>query len=98
MAALRRDAAGPRDGSARLRAACAACGVIAVRRLALLALIGCGGSGDEVCAIDGKLCGHLSSWQLFDDIATQTPAPGVYPYDLTTPLFSDYTTKDRFVR
>ena len=69
-----------------------------MRRLALLALIGCGGSGDEVCAIDGKLCGHLSSWQLFDDIASQTPAPGVYPYDLTTPLFSDYTTKDRFVR
>jgi uncharacterized repeat protein (TIGR03806 family) len=71
-----------------------------VKRAALLALlVGCGGSsGDETCAIDGKMCSKLSSWQLFDDIATQTPAAGVLPYDLTTPLFSDYTVKDRFVR
>ncbi|HEU4611822.1 MAG TPA: SO2930 family diheme c-type cytochrome [Kofleriaceae bacterium] len=71
-----------------------------MKRLALLALVlavGCGGS-DEVCAIDGKMCSRLSSWGLFDDIATQTPAPGVIPYDLTTPLFSDYAMKDRFVR
>lgn len=70
-----------------------------MRKLALLALLfGCGGSDDDVCAIDGKMCSKLSSWQLFDDIAAQTPAPGVIPYDLTTPLFSDYATKDRFVR
>ena len=69
-----------------------------MKRLALLALaIGCGDS-EDVCTIDGKMCSRLSSWQLFDDIATQTPAPGVLPYDLTTPLFSDYTVKDRFVR
>jgi uncharacterized repeat protein (TIGR03806 family) len=59
---------------------------------------GCGGGGDDTCTIDGKMCSKLSSWQLFDDIASQTPAPGVLPYDLTTPLFSDYTHKDRFVR
>ena len=70
-----------------------------MKRLAVLAaLAACGDGGDEVCAIDGKMCSRLSSWQLFDDIATQTPAPGVLPYDLTTPLFSDYATKDRFVR
>ncbi len=71
-----------------------------MKRLCLLALVtaaGCSG-GDEVCAIDGKMCGHLSSWGLFDDIATQTPAPGVIAYDLTTPLFSDYAVKERFVR
>jgi uncharacterized repeat protein (TIGR03806 family) len=62
-------------------------------------LVACGGGGgDEDCAIDGKMCSRLSSWQLFDDIASQTPATGVIPYDLTTPLFSDYTTKERFVR
>lgn len=27
----------------------------------------------------------------------QQPAPGVVPYDVNTPLFSDYTTKHRFV-
>jgi uncharacterized repeat protein (TIGR03806 family) len=63
----------------------------------LVLLVGCGGS-DEVCAIDGKMCSRLSSWRLFEDIAAQQPAPGVISYDLTTPLFSDYTTKERFVR
>src|SRR5207244_1098077 len=29
---------------------------------------------------------------------TQEPAPGVIPYDINTPLFSDYATKYRFVR
>jgi len=66
---------------------------------ALLAgLVACGGGSDETCTIDGKMCKKLSSWQLFDDIASQTPAPDVIAYDLSTPLFSDYTVKDRFVR
>ena len=65
---------------------------------ALLAACGGGGASDETCAIDGKMCKKLSSWQLFDDIATQTPAANVIGYDLATPLFSDYTVKDRFVR
>jgi uncharacterized repeat protein (TIGR03806 family) len=74
-----------------------------VKYAALVALLaGCGGSNDEICdhvpPTPGKMCKKLSSWQLFDDIATQTPAPGVLPYDLTTPLFSDYAVKDRFVR
>ncbi len=29
---------------------------------------------------------------------TQEPVAGVVPYDLNTPLFSDYTSKHRFVR
>jgi uncharacterized repeat protein (TIGR03806 family) len=44
------------------------------------------------------MCEHLSSWQLFADIQAQRPATGVIAYDLNTPLFSDYTIKNRFVR
>ncbi len=70
--------------------------------LAVLALVACGddGGSSEMCdrttVRDGKMCARLSDYGLFDDIATQTPAEGVIPYDLNTPLFSDYTTKQRF--
>jgi uncharacterized repeat protein (TIGR03806 family) len=37
----------------------------------------------------------LSSWKLFT--STLHPNAGVIPYDLNTPLFSDYATKYRFV-
>jgi uncharacterized repeat protein (TIGR03806 family) len=67
-------------------------------RVLVLALAACGGSSDDTCEIDGAMCKHLSSWNLFDDIGAQAPATGVIPYDLNTPLFSDYATKDRFVR
>src|SRR5262249_50081420 len=41
----------------------------------------------------------LSAYGLFTgNGATQQPAKGVLPYDLNTPLFSDYTAKYRFVR
>src|SRR5262249_15808469 len=41
----------------------------------------------------------LSAYGLFrGDGSTQEPAEGVVPYDLNTPLFSDYATKYRFVR
>src|SRR5439155_9066023 len=40
----------------------------------------------------------LSAYGLFlGDGATQEPAAGVLPYDLNTPLFSDYALKYRFV-
>ena len=61
-------------------------------------LAACGGSPDETCEIDGAMCKHLSSWNLFADIGAQQPADGVIPYDLNTPLFSDYASKDRFIR
>jgi parallel beta-helix repeat protein len=39
----------------------------------------------------------LSEYGLFrGDIAAHVPADNVYPYELNTPLFSDYTTKYRF--
>src|SRR5262249_24098873 len=41
----------------------------------------------------------LSAYGLFaGNGATQQPAPGVMPYELNTPLFSDYAAKYRFVK
>ncbi|MGB0921153.1 MAG: SO2930 family diheme c-type cytochrome [Alphaproteobacteria bacterium] len=39
----------------------------------------------------------LSAYGLFADGATQAPANNVVPYDLATPLYSDYAKKLRFV-
>lgn len=42
---------------------------------------------------------NLRDWKLFvGDGHTQEPAAGVIPYDLNSPLFSDYTAKRRFVK
>ena len=42
---------------------------------------------------------NLSEYGLFvGNGATQQPAEGVVPYDLNTSLFSDYTSKRRFIR
>lgn len=41
---------------------------------------------------------RLSSWELFTDGASQTPAEGVVPYEIISPLFSDYAAKHRFIR
>jgi uncharacterized repeat protein (TIGR03806 family) len=42
-------------------------------------------------------CDLLSSYRFFTDGSSQTPNEGVLPYDLNTPLFSDYASKHRFV-
>lgn len=39
----------------------------------------------------------LSAYRLFRDAAKQEPVEGLLPYDVNTPLFSDYTAKYRFV-
>lgn len=41
--------------------------------------------------------GLLSEWGLFEDIRNQVPAEGVIPFDVTSPLFTDYAVKHRFV-
>lgn len=62
----------------------------------------------DVCAVsdgsavrfdaDATLCERLSSYGFFaGELARLEPGPGVLPYDLNTPLFSDYTAKYRFV-
>jgi uncharacterized repeat protein (TIGR03806 family) len=79
-----------------------------VAALALLAFCGCGDEGArEECVVDdgtgpatlldGPLCRYLSSYRLFDDIPSQTAAADLIPYDLNTPLFSDYTDKLRWM-
>lgn len=40
----------------------------------------------------------LSEWGLFEDMSRQIPAADVIPYDVISPLFSDYATKHRFIR
>jgi hypothetical protein len=42
-------------------------------------------------------CELLSSYRFFVDGANQVPNDRVLPYDLNTPLFSDYAIKPRFV-
>ena len=40
---------------------------------------------------------RLSAYGLFADGRAQIPAEGVIPYDVSTPLFTDYASKKRFV-
>lgn len=39
----------------------------------------------------------LSEWNLFADIRHQVPAEGVIPFNVTSPLFTDYALKFRFL-
>jgi uncharacterized repeat protein (TIGR03806 family) len=55
---------------------------------------GMGGTGGTMIP---DVRNKLSEWELFIDIPNQIPAPGVVPYDVTSPLFSDYAVKPRFV-
>jgi uncharacterized repeat protein (TIGR03806 family) len=63
--------------------------------------LGCGSSGTAIVPVGGEWQPpeQLSSYALFrGNGSTQEPADGVVPYDITTPLFSDYAVKYRFVR
>lgn len=50
-------------------------------------------------ALMTEVCPNLSDYKLFTDASDPTAGPtrGGVPYDLSTALFSDYTTKYRFV-
>lgn len=54
-------------------------------------------AGGEVYFDPADPCRHLSSYRLFAELPGQVPNARVIPYDLNSPLFSDYTTKLRFV-
>lgn len=67
-----------------------------------------GGAGETRCTVTPgeavnfdptqPFCEYLSSYRFFQgDGSTQEPNDGVLPYDLNTPLFSDYALKHRFV-
>ena len=65
---------------------------------------GSGGSGGKPSLIttptpapDGAPWATLDEWHLFADARAQAPGGGVIPYDVNAPLFSDYTSKYRFL-
>jgi uncharacterized repeat protein (TIGR03806 family) len=67
----------------------------------LLAVTGCSRQKPDAALLDPawQPPQKLSVYQLFEgDGSTQTPAAGVLPYDINTPLFSDHAAKFRFVR
>ena len=68
----------------------------------LLAVSGCGTRGVPEAvpaAPPARPFEKLSQYALFaGDPAAQVPAEGVIPYDLNSPLFSDYAEKYRFVK
>src|SRR5262245_37972338 len=68
--------------------------------LAALALVFCAaGCGSQSGSQPVNQLEKLSQYGLFaGNGSTQEPLPGVVPYDLNTPLFSDYTDKFRFVK
>jgi uncharacterized repeat protein (TIGR03806 family) len=47
--------------------------------------------------VDGPPARMISEYNLFKDPQRQIPNDGVLPYDLNTPLFTDYAAKHRFV-
>jgi uncharacterized repeat protein (TIGR03806 family) len=55
---------------------------------------GAGGAGGNDLAPKD----FLSQWGFFDDIRNQVPAEGVIPFEVTSPLFTDYALKHRFVQ
>ena len=63
-----------------------------------LVLLSCACSRQVRSHIDEPYPKKLSAWQLFVGRPSDLkPNEGVVPYDLNTPLFSDYATKYRFV-
>lgn len=75
-----------------------------MRRLAAIAaaLFLCFGAEDAGAVnmdtvLTARPAATLSEYGLFSDAPAQTPAAGVLPYDLITPLFTDYAEKRRFV-
>ncbi|MBI3119853.1 MAG: hypothetical protein HYZ00_14260 [Candidatus Hydrogenedentes bacterium] len=62
-------------------------------------LCGCGGPVLAPVSIDvaAQPAQNISAYHLFKDAAHQIPNDGVLPYDLNTPLFTDYAAKHRFV-
>ena len=77
-----------RAGLALLALCAAAFGVAAARQPARV--------NDDAITADGYPT-KLSDYGFFADLTRRTPAARVVGYDLETPLFSDYTIKQRFI-
>lgn len=60
--------------------------------------LGCAGHAGSRVQVQDEAYEYLSEYHFFtDDLAALQPNEGVLPYDLNTPLFSDYAHKARFV-
>jgi uncharacterized repeat protein (TIGR03806 family) len=55
------------------------------------------GGVNDAAIIGDAYPAHLSDYGFFADLAARRPAARVAPYDLETPLFSDYALKQRFL-
>lgn len=62
-----------------------------------LAFAGSAGAVDVAAITAGKPPEALSAFGFFDDLAARKPASGVEPYDMATPLFTDFALKFRYV-
>ena len=62
-------------------------------------LLSTAGAADAMVVIDpnAPFPRQLSEFRLFQDAERQQPNSGLVPYDVITPLFSDYAEKFRFV-
>jgi hypothetical protein len=47
--------------------------------------------------LNGEVARKLSDYGFFEDLVSQSPSKEVLPYELITPLFSDYADKLRFI-
>lgn len=54
-------------------------------------------ASDEADAEATGVYNSLSEWGLFRDLPSLTPADGVVPYEVNSPLFSDHMAKYRFI-
>ena len=52
---------------------------------------------DHSVVLNNKVAPKLSDYGFFEDLNAQIPTQGVLPYELITPLFSDYADKLRFI-
>ncbi len=70
-----------------------------IAAVALAVLAAAAGCDQRASTSLGEPPEKLSAYGLFlGNGSAQQPAPGVIPYDLNSPLFSDYTEKFRFVK
>ena len=57
-----------------------------------------GGSGGVFGNCHKSIPGRLSDWGLFENIRDQDPAADVVPFQVISPLFTDFALKPRFVK
>ncbi|WP_417459397.1 SO2930 family diheme c-type cytochrome [Kordiimonas sp.] len=65
--------------------------------LVVITAVPAGAEVNDAALMSARPAKLLSEYGLFSDAVHQAPAEGVVPYDLITPLFTDYAHKYRFV-